>query len=291
MPARRLVLLTLLAAAVAARPAGAQEAAPAGGPADTLPATVVQRFVDAANARDAAAMSALVAPDAVFERFPAGGVLAAGRDSVHAFYARLLPRLSPGFRITVEPRIVDGGLVIDQEHFTGTPAEQGSATWMYQVRGGLIQRAWVLDGRPDARPAPPASDSAEVAAALDRFLRAFERLDWDTFRQSFADDATVFYPSAATPERHEGRAAFEARFQREFADIRAGAPGGPPYMELRPLDLGIRVLAPGVASVTFELRNDRRHARRTIVFRRDGAAWRIAHLHASNVPWPDQPAR
>jgi hypothetical protein len=138
--------------ATLASPLGAQAGAPAHAPTDTLAAAVVQRFVDAANARDAAAMSALVAPDAVFQRFPGGAVLVESRDSVHAFYARrLLPR-SPGFRITVQSRIVESDLVIDQEHFTGTPAEQGQATWIYQVRGGLIQRAWRLEGRPAAAP-------------------------------------------------------------------------------------------------------------------------------------------
>lgn len=141
-------LLTLLAAL--AGTAGAQQPAPA--QADTLPAAVVQRFVDAANARDVAAMAALVAPDAVFARFPDGRVFARSRDSVRTFYERMMPGLSPGFRIAVQPRIVEGHLVIDQEHFTGTPAEQGRATWMYQVLGGLIHRAWALDGRSTASP-------------------------------------------------------------------------------------------------------------------------------------------
>ena len=68
-----------------------------------------------------------------------------------------------------------------------------------------------------------AADSAAVSATLDRFLRAFERLDWQTFRRAFADDATVFFPSAATPARHVGRAAYEARFQQEFSGCRGRA--------------------------------------------------------------------
>ena len=121
--------------------ASAQEAAP------PAPAVVVQRFVDAANARDANAMALLVAPDAIFERFPGGQIIAQGRDSIRARYARSLPPMPPGWRITVQPRIVEGNLVIDQEHFTGGPPERTQATWMYLVRGGLIRRAWVLDGK------------------------------------------------------------------------------------------------------------------------------------------------
>ena len=115
--------------------------------ADTMPAAVVQRFVDAANARKAAAMAALVARDAAFARFPEGDVIAESRDSIQAFYGRLMARLSPSFRVTIERRIVEHHLVIDQEYFAGTPAEQGSATWIYEVYGGLIHRAWRLSGR------------------------------------------------------------------------------------------------------------------------------------------------
>ena len=112
-----------------------------------MPAAVVQRFVDAANARDADAMAALVATDAVFARFPDGRVLATGRDSVRAMYARMLPPLPPEFHIDVRPRIVEGRLVVDKEHFTGMPGGRDQATWLYEVAGGLIRRAWRLDGR------------------------------------------------------------------------------------------------------------------------------------------------
>ena len=130
--------------------ASAQQGTPAS--ADTMPAAVVQRFVDAANARDAVAMAVLVSPDAVFAIFPDGRVLAQGRDSIQAFYARQLPALPPDFGITVQPRVVEGQLVIDQEHFTGMPPARSQATWMYLVRNGLIHRAWALDGRPPRAP-------------------------------------------------------------------------------------------------------------------------------------------
>ena len=127
--------------------ASAQQSVWDAGAADTAPAAVVQRFVDAANARDLAALTALVAPEAVFLRLLDGQVLAQGRDSIRAFYAPRLRELSPAYRIAIVSRIVEGPLVIDQEQFSGTPAEQGQATWMYEVRGGLIQRAWALGRR------------------------------------------------------------------------------------------------------------------------------------------------
>lgn len=117
-------------------------------PPGAVPEVVVQRFVDAANARDANAMAALVAPDAVFARFPGGQVIAQSRDRIRAHYSRTLQSLPSDFRITVQPRIVEGQIVVDQEHFAGMPAERSQATWMYLVRDGLIRRAWAVDGKP-----------------------------------------------------------------------------------------------------------------------------------------------
>lgn len=139
----RLVLLALVSFSPAV--AGGQQ--PAATSTDTMPASVVQRFVDAANARDVKAMAALVAPGAVFARFPDGRVILQGRDSIEAHYSRSLTSAPAAFRITVAPRIVEGRIIIDQEHFTGLPSGRSQATWMYEVYGGLIHRAWVVEGR------------------------------------------------------------------------------------------------------------------------------------------------
>jgi len=113
----------------------------------TRPEVVVQRFVDAGNARDANAMAALVAVDAVLARFPGGQVIAQSRDGIREYYSRQLQSLPADFRLTVQQRIVEGQFVIDQEHFAVVPGERRQATWMYLVRDGLIYRAWVLDGQ------------------------------------------------------------------------------------------------------------------------------------------------
>lgn len=119
--------------------------------ARATPEEVVQRFVDAANARDAAAMAALVAEDAVFARLPGGEVMLDGRDAIRRHYERSLPSRLAEFRITVDPRIVEGQFVIDQEHFAGLPG-RSQATWMYLVQDGLIRRAWALDPQPPPAP-------------------------------------------------------------------------------------------------------------------------------------------
>jgi len=137
-------------------------------------------------------------------------------------------------------------------------------------------------------PATVPGDSVSVADALRGFLTAFENLDWETFRTSFTDDACVFFPSAATPDVFCGRSEVETRFRLEFASIREAASNGPPYMQLHPDSLRIRLLGGGTALVTFELHNTVRVARRSLVFAKRQGAWRIIHLHASNVPWPDE---
>jgi uncharacterized protein (TIGR02246 family) len=140
----------------------------------------------------------------------------------------------------------------------------------------------------DAHSAPgsqrTATEETAVRTALQRFLKAFEDLDWETFRASFADDATAFFPVPGWPDRSDGRAAIEERFRQVFAETRAAAPSGPPYHRLEPEQLAIQLVGPDAAVTSFHLRNDERIARRTIVFKRIDGAWRIAHLHASNVP-------
>ena len=126
-------------------------------------------------------------------------------------------------------------------------------------------------------------DGADVRQALARFLTAFENLDWPAFRAAFADDASVFFPVPEPPDRFDGHVAVEARFHDVFAAIREGNPNGPPFHRLVPEGLRIDRLGSDAAMATFHLRNAERVARRTIVFRRTAAGWRIAHLHASNV--------
>ena len=110
---------------------------------------------------------------------------------------------------------------------------------------------------------------------MHHFLTAFENLEWEPFRSAFADSATVFHPAPNMPGRVTGRAAIDSTFRIVFADVRAHATGGPPFHHLTSVDLRIQPLAPDVVLATFELHNAERLARRTVVFRREGDAWRI----------------
>jgi ketosteroid isomerase-like protein len=125
-----------------------------------------------------------------------------------------------------------------------------------------------------------------VETVVREFLHAFENLDMPRFIAFFSEDATVFYPMPEPPLRFEGVTAIREQFGRVFASIRKTAVSGPPYHHLRPEDLHIQLIGSDGAIVSFHLRNTERIARRTLVLRKNGEAWQIVHLHASNVPTP-----
>ena len=126
----------------------------------------------------------------------------------------------------------------------------------------------------------PAADLAPVRAAVARFLRAFDNLEWEPFRASWASEPSVFFPFDDTPERVTGREAVEARFRRFFDDVKARAPG-PPYLHLNPRELSVERYG-DAGLVTFMLGGPTgRMARRTLLFVREGDTWKLAHMHAS----------
>jgi len=139
----------------------------------------------------------------------------------------------------------------------------------------------VLASSAFAQANPGGTAELEVRKTLADFIQAFDNLDWEQFRAAFADDATVFYPRAF-PNRADGRAEFERTFRRVFEEIRAGRSKGP-FMDLQPRDLKIKIAA-DVAIATFHL-DDRPGFlnRRTIVLQKGLGAWKIIHLHASEV--------
>ena len=124
-----------------------------------------------------------------------------------------------------------------------------------------------------------------VSSAFEQFASAFENLDWERFRSSFADDATVFYPRGV-PSRADGREQYESNFRMVFEQLKKGKTG-PPYHSIRPKDLKTQMIGEDVAIVTFHL-DDRPGMlnRRTIVFRKMPQGWKIVHLHASEVSLP-----
>jgi ketosteroid isomerase-like protein len=127
----------------------------------------------------------------------------------------------------------------------------------------------------------PVSAELQVRETLARFVQAFDDLDWETFRLTFDDNATVFYPRAF-PERANGRDEFEKTFKTVFEQIRSGKTAAP-YMDIQPKEMRIQFFG-NVAIATFHL-DDRAGFlnRRTIVLNKGETGWKIVHLHASEV--------
>ena len=127
--------------------------------------------------------------------------------------------------------------------------------------------------------------TAQVTAAVDHFLTAFNNLDWPAFQECFAQDATLFnpdIPDAPSVHRLSGRPAIEDSFRRVFEATRKSA-SGPPYMHIVPQGLVVQGFGK-VAVVTFEFsRAANSFGRRTIVFEERGGQWLIVHIHASNI--------
>lgn len=131
-------------------------------------------------------------------------------------------------------------------------------------------------------PAPvPSQSASEVRAAADRFLVAFDNLDWDTFKASWATSPSVFFPFSDTPKRINGKAEVERVFLTFFEEVRASRPG-PPYLNLSPQDLQVQTFGDS-ALVTFLLIKDQRISRRSLLFVREATEWKLVHLHASNI--------
>ena len=124
-------------------------------------------------------------------------------------------------------------------------------------------------------------DSIAVMNSATRFVTAFNNFDWATFRTSFTDDATIFYPFWNQAKRLRGRQDIEAAWLTifpEFAD-----PQNARKLQISPKDIQIQLYGK-TAIVTFHLGDGiSTLSRRTLVMVKDKRDWKIAHLHASSV--------
>ncbi|WP_447726189.1 amidohydrolase family protein [Sphingomonas koreensis] len=108
------------------------------------PADVVQRQLNAYNARDLDAFIATYHPDVRLYDFP-DTLRRQGHDALRQVYGRLFAQL-PDLHAQVPRRIAMGNYVIDEEIVTGLPDGRVlNATAIYEVRDGLISRVWFID--------------------------------------------------------------------------------------------------------------------------------------------------
>jgi len=130
---------------------------------------------------------------------------------------------------------------------------------------------------------------SDVRAALDAFIEAFEQGDIEAMRAAFADDAVTF-PRAVMGGRSD-EPIETGPYRRvtgidpqmiEIVEQRRAEGQRPPFFSIEPRDVDIRITG-DVALATFHLGGDDSLGRRTFVMVRRDAAWKILHLHASNV--------
>jgi len=112
----------------------------------SAPATVVQRQLDAYNARDLDAIMATYADDAEQFEHPAKPLAGGAAQIRERFAARFK---EPNLHAQLLNRITAGDVVIDHEKITRTFPE-GTGTIelvaIYEVRHGRIAKAWFISG-------------------------------------------------------------------------------------------------------------------------------------------------
>lgn len=107
---------------------------------------VVQRQLDAFNARDVDALLATYAIDAQLFEHPSKLVANGAAELRERFAARFL---EPNLHACLVKRIVAGAVVIDHENVTRTfPEGAGEIelVMIYEVKDGRIAKAWVIAG-------------------------------------------------------------------------------------------------------------------------------------------------
>ena len=110
------------------------------------PEAVVQRQLDAFNARDVEALLAVYAEDAQLFEHP-DKLLARGSAGLRTRFTVRFQE--PNLHAALLKRIVAGALVIDHEKVTRTfPEGPGTIelVMIYEVRAGRIARAWTIAG-------------------------------------------------------------------------------------------------------------------------------------------------
>jgi hypothetical protein len=105
------------------------------------PEAVVQRQVDAYNARDLARFIAEYSDDVQIFRLPAIVPAISGNAALAEFYSTQRFNLA-GLHAEIVNRMVFGNKVIDHERITGVREQPFEVAAVYEVIDGRIARAW-----------------------------------------------------------------------------------------------------------------------------------------------------
>jgi len=155
---------------------------------------------------------------------------------------------------------------------------------------GLALALGAMPARAATTPAVPATRNAAdapVRAAVAEFVNALNAFDAGRLGRTLSGDVTVFFPGPPfQAARGQGRDAVQAAFARLFAQLRQR---GTRNASLQPAGLAVQLYG-DTAIATFHLLGQQEVGRRTLVLRREGGRWLIAHMHASVAPMQTRPA-
>ena len=131
---------------------------------------------------------------------------------------------------------------------------------------------------------------SEVLEALESFIAAFENGDIEAMEASFSRDAVTF-PRSIMAHEYDGdidvskyrRVHGIDPQMRALIDSLKKSGRERPYLNIEPADLEIRIFGDAALATFHLVGNDKRLGRRTFVLALIDDAWKIVHLHASNV--------
>lgn len=122
----------------------------------------------------------------------------------------------------------------------------------------------------------------EARQTLQDLLYAIAIGDAVALERLWCADGTMHFQFGQPSGLIIGRQAVVERFQRRFTVLAARA-SGPPYVRFKIEEFASLVLDARHAAAYATVTVDERIGRRTLILRREPQAYRILHLHASNI--------
>ena len=123
-----------------------------------------------------------------------------------------------------------------------------------------------------------ACTTASHEDVVAQFTAAFNRLSVDELRPLMAAEATAYLPMSQFGARIDGREAILNALAPLFEAEKARGSA----MNLQAKELKVQRAGSAVV-VTFDVGTSAVFSRRTLVLEHRGGAWKIVHLHASNI--------
>ncbi len=127
-----------------------------------------------------------------------------------------------------------------------------------------------------------AAPAEEARQTLQDLLYSIAIGDAALLENLWCADGTMHFQFGQPPGLIIGRPAVVERFQKLFTELAARS-SGPPYVRFKIEEFASLVLDARHAAAYATVTVDGRIGRRTLILRREPQAYRILHLHASNI--------